>query len=65
MNIDIIFKIAAVGFLVAILCEVLKRSGREDMAMVASIAGLAIVLVVVAGLVAELFASVKLLFQLS
>mgnify|MGYP000360366012 CR=1 FL=1 len=64
MSIDLVFRIAAVGILLAVLNQVLKGAGREDMATLATLAGLVIVLVMVIDLVAQLFDSVKALFQL-
>ncbi len=64
MNIDLVFKIAAIGILVAVLYQLLVRSGREDMATMASIAGLVIVLLMVVELVGELFDTVKTIFGL-
>jgi len=60
----LVFRIAAVGILLAVLNQVLKGAGREDMATLATLAGLVIVLVMVIDLVAQLFDSVKALFQL-
>ncbi len=59
-----VFKIAAIGILVAVLNQLLVRSGREDMAMMTTIAGLVIVLLMVINLVSGLFQSVKSIFQL-
>ncbi len=64
MSIDLVFRIAAGGILLAVLNQVLKGAGREDMATLATLAGLVIVLVMVIDLVAQLFDSVKALFQL-
>lgn len=64
MSLDLVFRIAAVGILLAVLNQVLKGAGREDMATLATLAGLVIVLVMVIDLVAQLFDSVKALFQL-
>lgn len=64
MSIDLVFRIAAVGILLAVLNQVLKGAGREDMATLATLAGLVTVLVMVIDLVAQLFDSVKALFQL-
>ena len=64
MNIDIVFKIAAIGILIAILNQLLIRSGREDMAMMTTIAGLVIVLLMVVNMVSDLFESVKQIFGL-
>ncbi|MDL2206587.1 stage III sporulation protein AC [Eubacteriales bacterium OttesenSCG-928-N13] len=64
MDIDLVFKIAAIGVLVAVLGQVLTRAGREDMAMLTTLSGLIIVLLMVVNLVAEFFGSVKSIFQL-
>ena len=64
VSIDLVFKIAAIGILVAVLNQLLVRSGREDMATMASIAGLVIVLLMVVDLVSDLFESVKSIFGL-
>ncbi len=63
MEIDLIFKIAAVGIIVSILNQVLSRSGREEQATMTSLAGLVVVLMIVAEKVAELFDLVKTLFE--
>jgi len=64
MNIDLIFKIAAVGILVAVLNMVLKQSQREEMAMMTTLAGIVIVLLMVVDLISRLFQNVKTIFQL-
>ncbi|MGI6200636.1 MAG: stage III sporulation protein AC [Christensenellales bacterium] len=64
MNIDLVFKIAAIGILLAVLNQVLVRSGREEMAMMTTLAGLVIVLMMVVNVIAQLFDSVKSIFQL-
>ncbi len=64
MEIDIIFKIAAVGIIVTIICQLLKKSEREDIATIVSLAGLVIVLTVVLDMVVDLFDSVRSLFDL-
>lgn len=64
MNVDIIFKIAAIGIIVAVICQVLKKSERDDIALLVGIAGLVVVLSMVVTIVAELFESVKTLFYL-
>ena len=63
MNIDLIFKIAAVGIIVSILNQVLVRSGREEQATMTSLAGLVVVLMIVVQRIAELFDLVKTLFR--
>ncbi|MDD6101977.1 MAG: stage III sporulation protein AC [Clostridiales bacterium] len=64
MSISIIYKIAAVGILVSVLGQVLKHSGREDQAFLASLAGLVLVLSWVVPLIAELFNTIQTLFDL-
>ena len=63
MDIDLIFKIAAVGIIVSILNQVLVRSGREEQATMTSLAGLVVVLMIVVQRIAELFNLVKTLFR--
>ena len=63
MNIDLIFKIAAIGIIVSILNQVLSRSGRDEQATMTTLAGLVVVLVMVAQEIADLFDLVKTLFQ--
>ena len=63
MNIDLIFKIAAVGIIVSILNQVLVRSGREEQATMTSLAALVVVLMIVVQRIAELFDMVKTLFE--
>ena len=60
----IIFKIAGIGILIAIICQLLKQTGRDDMAMLAALAGLIITLMMVIDLIGTLFDSVKQIFQL-
>ena len=64
ISIDIVFKIAAIGILVAVLNQLLVRSGREDMATMTTIAGLVIVLLMVVDMISNLFESVKSIFGL-
>lgn len=63
MDIDLIFKIAAIGIIVSILNQVLSRSGREEQATMTSLAGLVVVLMILAQKIAELFELVKDLFE--
>ena len=64
MEIDLIFKIAAVGILVAVLNILLSRSGREEQALMVTIAGLITVLVIVVREISDLFGLIKNLFSL-
>lgn len=63
MDIDLIFKIAAIGIIVSILNQVLSRSGREEQATMTTLAGLVAVLMILAQKIADLFDLVKDLFQ--
>lgn len=62
MDIDLIFKIAAIGIIIAVLNQLLARSGRDDMATLVTIAGLVIVLMMILSLIGEFFNSVKSIF---
>jgi stage III sporulation protein AC len=62
MNIDLIFRIAAVGIIVAVLNILLSRSGREEQALMTTIAGLVVVLVIVVREISDLFSLIKGLF---
>ena len=64
MDINLIFKIAAVGILVSVLCQVLKHSGREDHAFLVSLAGLLLVLYWILPYVYDLFETIRDLFSL-
>ena len=64
MDIDIIFKIAAVGLIVAVLNQVLSRSGKEEYTMITTLSGIIIVLMMVLPYISELFGTVKSVFGL-
>ncbi len=64
MDVDLIFKIAAIGIIVSILNQVLSRSGREEQATMTTLTGLVVVLIMVAQKIAELFDLIKTLFDL-
>ena len=64
MEVSLIFKIAAVGILVSILCQVLKHSGREEQAFLTSLAGLLLVLFWIVPYIYGLFESIQDLFSL-
>ena len=64
MDINLLFKITAVGILVAVLHQVLVRAGREDQAMMTTLAGLVIVLSMVIQQISSLFNTVRTLFDL-
>ena len=64
MQIDVLLKIAGVGLLVAVICQVLTRAGREDIAMLATVAGMMVVLLMVVNLASELLSQVREVFFL-
>ena len=64
MEIDLVFKIAAIGIIVAVLNQLLIRSGREDQAMMTTLAGLVVVLSILVKQISALFELVKTLFDL-
>jgi len=64
MQIELLFQIAGVGVLTTVVAAILQRSGREELATLSTVAGLAIVLLMVINLLAELFTSVRTIFQL-
>ena len=64
MDVDLIFKIAAIGSLVAVLNLLLVRSGREEQAMMTTLAGLVVVLMMLVQQISDLFDLVKTLFSL-
>lgn len=63
MEIELIFKVAAIGIIVSILNQVLSKSGREEQATMTTLTGLVVVLMMVASKISELFELVKRLFQ--
>ncbi len=64
MDIDIIFKIAAIGIIIAFICQILKKNDRDDIATLVSIAGLIIVLTFVINMIGDLFEVIKSTFNL-
>lgn len=64
MDVDFIFKVAAIGIIVTVLHQLLVRSGREEQAMLTSLAGLVVVLLMIVNVIAELFDTVKSVFRL-
>lgn len=63
-GVEIVLKIAGIGILVAAACQLLKQSGRDDIAMLTAVAGLVIVLSIVIGLIGTLFNTLKTVFEL-
>ncbi len=64
MQIDVIFKIAAIGVIITVITQILKKSDRDDIATLVSLAGLVIVLTFVINMVSELFQNIKNIFYL-
>ncbi len=64
MNIDLLFKIAGIGIIIAVLHQILTKAGREDQAMMMSLAGMVIVLTVIIKEISELFLTVRTVFNL-
>ena len=64
MGIEVVFKIAGIGVAVAVACQLLKQTGREDIAMITALAGLVIAVTIVLGLLGTLFESIRTLFDL-
>ncbi len=64
MEIEIVLKIAGIGMLVAVACQLLKQTGRDDIAMLAALMGLVIVLGMVLGEIGTLFEQVRRIFSL-
>ena len=64
MDISVLFKMAAIGIIITVICQILKKSDRDDIATLVSIVGLVIVLGVVVGMVGDLFENIGKIFQL-
>lgn len=64
MEIDLLFKIAGIGIIIAVLHQILTKAGREDQAMMTSLAGMVIVLTVIIKEISDLFATVRTVFNL-
>ena len=64
IDVDLIFKIATIGILVAVLNQVLLRAGREEQAMMTTLAGIIVVLFIIIQLINNFFTTVKTMFQL-
>ena len=65
MDISILFKIAAIGIIVTVICQILKKSDRDDIATVVIIVGLILVLTIVVSMVGDLFVQIKQIFDLT
>ncbi len=65
MDISVLFKMAAIGIIITVICQILKKSDRDDIATLVSIVGLVIVMMMVVGMVGELFDEIKRIFDFS
>lgn len=65
MDVSILFKMAAIGIIITVICQILKKSDRDDIATLVSIVGLIIVLAVVVSMVGDLFAQIQSMFGLT
>jgi stage III sporulation protein AC len=64
LDVELLFKIAAIGILLIIIDKILKSSGKEDIAVVTNMAGIIIILMLVINLISKLFNAVRTMFQL-
>jgi len=64
MDISIIFKLAAIGLIVTVVCQILKKSDRDDIATVVGIVGLIIAITLAVGMIGDLFTQIKQLFDI-
>ncbi|MBQ4527401.1 MAG: stage III sporulation protein AC [Clostridia bacterium] len=64
MDVELIFKIAAIGIVVAVIYRLLVQSGRDEQALMVTIAGLVVVLIMIVNQIYELFTTIKTLFEL-
>ena len=65
MDVTILFKIAAIGIIITVICQILKKSDRDDIATLVSIVGLVIVLTIVVGMIGDLFNQIQDIFGLN
>lgn len=65
MDIEFVFRIEAIGILITVISQVLTRAGREDVATLATLAGLIVVLMMVVGMVSDFFESIRAMFALN
>ena len=64
MDVDFVFRIAGIGVVVTVISQLLSRAGRDDIAMLATLSGLLVVLMMVAGQISSFFSSIRNLFSL-
>ena len=64
MDIDFVFRIAGIGIIVTVISQLLTRAGRDDIALLATLSGLVVVLMMVVGMISDFFASIRNLLQI-
>ena len=64
MEVDILFRIAAIGILITVISQLLTRAGRDDIATLATISGLVVVMIMVVNMISELSSSIRAMFAL-
>lgn len=64
MNLDFVFRIAGIGIIVTVISQLLSRAGRDDMAMLATLSGLVIVLMMVVNMISDFFNTIRAIFAL-
>ena len=64
MNLDFVFRIAGIGIIVTVISQMLSRAGRDDMAMLATLSGLVIVLMMVVNMISDFFNTIRSIFAL-
>ena len=64
MSIDFVFRIAGIGVIITVIAQLLTRAGRDDIAMLATLSGLVVVLMMVVNMISDFFSSVRSLFSL-
>ena len=64
MDIEFVFRIAGIGIIVTVISQLLSRAGRDDIAMLATLSGLVVVLMMVVGMISDFFSSLRSLLQL-
>ena len=64
MDIDFVFRIAGIGIIVSVISQLLTRAGRDDIALLATLSGLVVVLMMVVGMISDFFSSIRSLLQI-
>ena len=64
MNVDVVFRIAGIGIIVTVISQLLTRAGRDDIAMLATLSGLVVVLLMVVNMISDFFSSIRSLLSI-